>query len=270
MPTISDYLLRTAAVGLPGLWIQLVNNLTSTAYVSTGATDANGLWTVTAPPGTYTVSTGPSAGGPWTATGDTAYIIPIRDDANIFWDEANSRLGIGTTTPAGSLHAKPPSGGTGLILDQFAAGDASILLRVAGANQWIAYVAGGNDLRFLNAVLGVDRLALTPAGHLLSLGPAPTLGALQAGIGVQSIVGTDMRGQITITTTGAPPGAGAVVAILNWATAYASTTYAVTLTGQGGSSWFWFATQLAGSISIFTGAALSGTATYAINYMVIG
>jgi hypothetical protein len=81
MPTFSDYLQRVqsgsslVAVNT-GTWVQLVNNATSAAFVSTAATDAAGGFTVSnVPAGSYSVNTGPSAIGPWTATGDTGYIV---------------------------------------------------------------------------------------------------------------------------------------------------------------------------------------------------
>jgi Pectate lyase superfamily protein len=81
MPTISDYLQRVQGgsalvVVNVGTWVQLVNNVTATAYVSTAATDANGQFTIaTVPAGTYTVNTGPTNVGPWTATGDANYVV---------------------------------------------------------------------------------------------------------------------------------------------------------------------------------------------------
>lgn len=77
--TLSDYLQRQQgglATLIVGSWVQLVNNVTSTAYVSTSATDATGKYTVlNVPAGIYTVNTGPTNTGPWTATGDTSYIV---------------------------------------------------------------------------------------------------------------------------------------------------------------------------------------------------
>lgn len=81
MPTISEYL-QIAAGGAGvvfanvGVWVQMVNNATGVAYVSTAATDSQGKYTVqNVPAGTYTVNTGPTSIGPWTSTGDTAYAV---------------------------------------------------------------------------------------------------------------------------------------------------------------------------------------------------
>lgn len=55
--------------------MRLVNNSTGTAYVSTGASDGNGMFVHSAPPGRYTTYTGPTATGAWTATGNTDYLV---------------------------------------------------------------------------------------------------------------------------------------------------------------------------------------------------
>jgi len=84
MPTFSDYLYaQTAGAVQPvdNVWVQLVSNSTGIAYVSTAVTGppaAHGLFTITAPSGLYTVNTGPTSAGPWTATGDGNYPVGIQ------------------------------------------------------------------------------------------------------------------------------------------------------------------------------------------------
>src|SRR5262249_52433451 len=105
---ISDYLQKVqsgsalVAVNV-GTWVQLVNNTTSVAYVSTTFTDANGKFTVnTVPAGTYTVNTGPTSGGPWTATGDTNYVVtdPVFIDVRDY-----GAVGDGVTNDTTSIQA---------------------------------------------------------------------------------------------------------------------------------------------------------------------
>lgn len=85
--TISFYLLQNisgVANILSGTWIRLTNNNTSNVYVSTGASDANGLITVnTVPAGTYTVATGPSNSGPWTNAGNNNFTVNETDSSGI-------------------------------------------------------------------------------------------------------------------------------------------------------------------------------------------
>jgi Pectate lyase superfamily protein len=87
MPTFSDYLYQQVAgtvQPVSNTWVQLVNNSTGLAYLSAAATTTLGLYTVTAPAGVYTINTGSSPAGPWTATGDVNYSVANRLDwANI-------------------------------------------------------------------------------------------------------------------------------------------------------------------------------------------
>src|SRR5262252_8634818 len=84
MPTFSDYLYAQTAGAVQhvdNVWVQLVSNSTGIAYVSTAVTGppaAHGLFTITAPSGLYTVNTGPTSAGPWTATGDGNYPVGIQ------------------------------------------------------------------------------------------------------------------------------------------------------------------------------------------------
>src|SRR5205809_6365741 len=83
--TFADYKQKNAGAGSifadSGVWIRAVNNTSALAYVSTTSTDANGLYVMTGvPPGSYTLSSGPSSIGPWTPTGDGNYIVPINAD----------------------------------------------------------------------------------------------------------------------------------------------------------------------------------------------
>src|SRR6266705_221693 len=86
--TFQDILL--AGGGLPGSWVRLVNNLTSTPYVSSAATTGPGgtagLFSIpNPPPGVYTVYTGPSATGPWTATGENFFIVAPTPADSMAW-----------------------------------------------------------------------------------------------------------------------------------------------------------------------------------------
>lgn len=74
MANLTDYLQTTqggALIPFVGVWVRLVSNTTGTAYVSQAATNASGMFTIAAlPTDFYTVYSGPSTTGPWTATGD--------------------------------------------------------------------------------------------------------------------------------------------------------------------------------------------------------
>lgn len=79
MPTISDYLFQSSGgvlTPLTSVWVQAVSNQSGTAYVSNAITTAAGIFTIgPVPSGTYSLNTGPTNVGPWTATGDTNYEV---------------------------------------------------------------------------------------------------------------------------------------------------------------------------------------------------
>lgn len=87
MPNISFYLQQNSSgtvLVLTGTWVRLTNNNTATTYVSTAASDSNGLVTFNSvPAGTYTVATGPTNVGAWTNTGDNNFTVNETDSSNI-------------------------------------------------------------------------------------------------------------------------------------------------------------------------------------------
>lgn len=108
MPTISDYLQSNVA-GVVNVtvnkWVRMVNNSTSTAYVSTAASDINGLYTINnLPAGTYTVYTGGSSTGPWNATGDANY--DVGDDPTLVVHLAGAETITGNKTFSGDAYFK--------------------------------------------------------------------------------------------------------------------------------------------------------------------
>lgn len=85
--TISFYLNQNSAGTvqvLTGTWVRLTNNNTAATFISTAASDSNGLITINSvPAGTYTVATGPSNTGPWTNTGDANFTVNETDSGNV-------------------------------------------------------------------------------------------------------------------------------------------------------------------------------------------
>jgi hypothetical protein len=105
MPTVSDYLENVVGGNYQpqtNTWVRLVNNATSTAYVSTAATGGSGIWTANnLLPGIYTVYTGPSSTGPWTVTTNANYQVP---PSNLGWynvlDYGADATGVQNSTTA--------------------------------------------------------------------------------------------------------------------------------------------------------------------------
>jgi hypothetical protein len=61
------------------------------------------------------------------------------DAANLFWDDANNRLGLGISTPLGILHLKVAAGTTRMLLDGDAGQSKIITYRTAGLQRWGLY-----------------------------------------------------------------------------------------------------------------------------------
>lgn len=68
-----------------GLWVRLVSQLDGSQYISTGATDEEGAWTIDPrpPSGTYIMSIATSSIGPWVPTGYTYEVAVPQADATV-------------------------------------------------------------------------------------------------------------------------------------------------------------------------------------------
>jgi hypothetical protein len=62
------------------------------------------------------------------------------DASNLFWDDTNNRLGIGTTTPLGILHLKSTAATTRMVMDGDAGQSKIITYRTAGLQRFGLYV----------------------------------------------------------------------------------------------------------------------------------
>lgn len=115
-------------------------------------------------------------------------------------------------------------------------------------------------------------IQVSPAGHLAMFGPKPSLGALQAGIASQSIAGCDSVHIITLVTTGAPPAAGALIAIVAYATPW--TQIPATWVCEDGTGIIWVSTAANSKTgyNVFHGGTQAGVAALAANttYFIVG
>ena len=63
--------------------------------------------------------------------------VVSQDNSNLFWDDTNKRLGIGTASPGQPLHIKSATAGVGLRLDRAAVGnDAFLQFATGGIANW--------------------------------------------------------------------------------------------------------------------------------------
>jgi hypothetical protein len=90
----TDELLNTSAIVI-GSWVKITNNASGNAYISSAATNGVGQFTIAAPAGTYTVYTGPTNVGPWTATGNANY--RVANTVPVFNVMDYGAIGDGTT-----------------------------------------------------------------------------------------------------------------------------------------------------------------------------
>lgn len=80
MANITDFLQQVVSGNTQprvGVWVRLTSNTNnSSSYISTTATDSNGLFTINGiPADSYTVATGITNTGPWINTGDVNYTV---------------------------------------------------------------------------------------------------------------------------------------------------------------------------------------------------
>jgi hypothetical protein len=89
------------------------------------------------------------------------------DSANLFWDNTNKRLGIGTNTPLGILHLKSTAAITRMVIDGDAGFNRLITYRTAGLQRFGLYV---NNTAESGSNAGSDFAirAYNDAGTLLS------------------------------------------------------------------------------------------------------
>jgi hypothetical protein len=141
----------------------------------------------------WTISTGLSVGTTPIASGTIGRVLfegtgnVLQESANLFWDNTNIRLGVGTSTPASSGTA------TSSLINIYRASGNSILTLTVGSNAWDVANAGGTGLWFLynNSIKAIlfnnGNLAIgttTNAGFKLDVnGTARVQGNAQFGTG---------------------------------------------------------------------------------------
>jgi hypothetical protein len=90
------------------------------------------------------------------------------DAANLHWDNTNKRLGIGTATPAVSLHTQNASAANYIFVETLATDSAAGFVMKNDARQWNMYVAGNASDSFVvtDATAAQARLTINSNGNV--------------------------------------------------------------------------------------------------------
>ena len=75
-----------------------------------------------------------------------------QDNSNLFWDDINNRLGIGTTTPTTKIHTYRNSPGdnetASITIDEDGSGDAALMFRLVGTNNFTMGIDNSDSDKF--------------------------------------------------------------------------------------------------------------------------
>lgn len=107
-----------------------------------------------------------------------------QNNAGFFWDNTNTRLGIGTNTPANALHIKTASGNTFVNIDNNAAATAQSGLQLMGAGATKSNIYFDPTIGGANGALLVNNVGGSSPHTLLN----PS-GTGNVGIGINAAVG---------------------------------------------------------------------------------
>ena len=100
--------------------------------------------------------------------GDISFYDDTGSTQGLFWDASAERLGIGTTSPSGTLHVKN-STGSSLVLDATITGSSltSLAFQRSSTNKWrILQQSNDSHLLFYNDVNGINQLSLKADGNI--------------------------------------------------------------------------------------------------------
>jgi hypothetical protein len=113
--------------------------------------------------------------------------LVTQDNANLFWDDTNNRLGIGTATPTGSLDIH--STGTNAFFNGTGTNNAYLQFQNAGTNKWRignTYNAGANSFELYNNGLAATAFSVSSTLNVFQLNQNL---AIKQGTGINLISG---------------------------------------------------------------------------------
>jgi len=113
--------------------------------------------------------------------------LVTQDNANLFWDDTNNRLGIGTATPTGSLDIH--STGTNAFFNGTGTNNAYLQFQNAGTSKWRignTYNAGANSFELYNNGLAATAFSVSSTLNVFQLNQNL---AIKQGTGINLISG---------------------------------------------------------------------------------
>lgn len=88
-----------------------------------------------------------------------------QDNANLFWDDGNNRLGIGLVAPTAPLHVAETGGGVVLVLEQTGADEVQLNYKRDGVVEW-GMIDQANGFGFYDWVAAVFRVYIRNTGSV--------------------------------------------------------------------------------------------------------
>ncbi len=128
-----------------------------------------------------------------------------QDNTGLFYDDANNRLGIGTSSPEAELHIEDSTGSVELLLQSLATSDATIRIRNGSSSKWTFGNDASNDEFIIStgSILGNPKLTILQGGKVgIGTGATAPNAPLEVKGAKPGVVGGHQSGQLQVTGTG--------------------------------------------------------------------
>jgi hypothetical protein len=190
-----------------GRWVRLLSNATGTAYISTASTDTNGMFNIAnLPADIYTVYSGPTNTGAWTATGDANYIV---SDPNKYDARDYGAVGDGVTDDTTAIQnainaANSAGGGNVLLSNKTYLISATLILKsntgLTGIGPGLTTITGTFDTALVGTTQSGTTKTLYTNVMVANLTLKSSLGHLMSIFNTNRVLIQNVEGFFTVTT----------------------------------------------------------------------